>query len=489
MSVLRLDGDSSGLEAAAERAYRAVQRLEAKVADAKFEFGSEGADRLAAQLDAARRAAAKLQDQLDRRGVRNFSSDVRALEAAGRVLGGRIGEASGALGDFNDIVEAGVGPVSALGIALGAAAVGWGAVAYGAVSATSAAIDYGRANNVMTDGLRDAEAAMEGVSNAASGLTFDIGDMLAPGVAKAGYAFVGLIAAMRETVGAISDMADSRVGKLALAYLDLDVPVELAAMAFGALEERGRAATAAMEEQRIAAQDLFKVYDAESAKANGTNRASNRPEMPSAPVAQEAPYDQAAEQERIRLEIIRGLREADLKDLQAYEAEASAIQFESLDERAAKQAEAAQLSKEAADDLAKSWIASYDAQRAAAFSVTDSIAGLLGDLVTDNREASIAIFATRKALAVAEIAVNTAVAASRAIAELGPVAGAPVAAAITAGGIASGVAVAATAIGEGVSNFGSAQQTQSTTINATLVVEGQPIRNGVRTRSTRVGQR
>jgi hypothetical protein len=485
MSVLRLDGDSSGLEAAAERGRRAVQRLEAQVAESKFEFGSEGADRLAAQLDAARRSAAKLQDELDRRGVRSFSNDVRALEAAGRILGGRIGEASGALGDFNDIVDAGIGPVSALGIALGATAVGWGAVAYGAVSATSAAIDYGRANNVMTDGLRDAEAAMEGVSQAAAGLTFEIGDVLAPGVASAAYAFIGLIAAMRETVGAISDMADSRVGQLALAYLDLDVPLELAGMAFGALEERGRAATAAMEEQRIAAQDLFKVYDAESAKANGTNRASNRPAMPGAPVAQEAPYDQAAEQERIRLEIIRGLREADLKDLQAYEAEASAIQFLSLEERTAQQDEAAQRSVETAEMVARQWEQSYAIQREAAQTTASAAIDLLGLIIGESKEASIVMLAIRKAQAIADIIISTQVAAAQATAQLG-IAAPPAIAAIQAAGAVQVGIVAATGVAEGIA-IGQ-QGSQATTNNFTLVVDGLPRRNAVRQRGP-AGQR
>jgi hypothetical protein len=269
---------------------------------------------------------------------------------------------------------------------------------------------------------------------------------------------------------------------LALAYLDLDVPVELAAMAFGALEERGRAATAAMEEQRIAAQDLFKVYDAESAKANGTNRASNRPAMPGAPVAQEAPYDQAAEQERIRLEILRGLREADLKDLQAYEAEASAIQFLSLEERSAQQDEAAQRSVETAEMVARQWAQSYAIQREAAQTSANAAIDLLGMLIGESREASIVMLAIRKAAAIADIIIATQVASAQAAAQLG-IASPPAIAAIQAAGAAQIGIVAATGIAEGVGIAASGQQgAPNQTFN--LVVDSRAVRGGVRQHGT-----
>lgn len=439
-------------------------------------------DQTSKALDGLGRKAKATDVSPDGRKIRGLTSDVKALEAAGRVLGGRFGEATGALGDFADVAEAGLGPISALGIAVGAAAVGWGALAYGTVSATNAAISYGRANNVMTAGLRDAERAMEGVSDAAGALTYDIGDLLAPGVAKAGYAFVGLIAAMRETVGAISDMADSRVGKLALAYFDLDVPVELAAMAFGALEERGRAATAALEDQRIAATDLFKAY--EGAPSN-INPGSNRPTMPGAPAEQ--PYDQAAEQERIRLEIIRGLRQADLDDLRAYETEAADIQMQSLAETLAAEDAAASRSREIAAEVARQWEDSYAIQRDAAQTTANAAIDLLGLVLGESKEAAIAMLVLRKAQAIADIIISTQVASAQATAQLG-VAAPPAVAAIQAAGAAQVAVVAATGIAEGVALGAQPASQQGQTNNFTLVVDGMPKRNAVRQRGP-VGQR
>lgn len=440
-------------------------------------------DQTSKALDGLGRKAKATDVSPDGRKIRGLTSDVKALEAAGRVLGGRFGEATGALGDFADVAEAGLGPISALGIAVGAAAAGWGALAYGTVSATTAAINYGRANNVMTAGLRDADEAMRAVSESAGALTYDIGDLLAPGVAKAGYAFVGLIAAMRETVGAISDMADSRVGKLALAYFDLDVPLELAGMAFTSLEERGRAATAALEEQRIAATDLFKTYES---APSAVNPGSNRPAMPGAPAEQRAPYDQAAEQERIRLEIIRGLRQADLDDLRAYEAEAADIQMQSLAETMAAQQAATEAARRAAEEEARQWEDSYAIQRDAAQTTANAAIDLLGLVLGESKEAAIAMLILRKAQAIADIIINTQVAASAAL-SLGPAAPAAIAA-IQAAGAAQVAVVAATGIAEGVALGAQPASQQGQTNNFTLVVDGMPRRNAVRQRGP-VGQR
>ena len=494
MAILRLDGDSSGAEKAIERTSDALSALDRKAKASKI--------------------------VPDSAGVKRLEGDVRSLEAAGRILGGRMGELTGVLGDFSDVASAGISP---LGLVAGAiAAIGVAAVGTvaGMVSLTRSAIDVATETNRMNADLTQAQSAMNAVTYAADGLTVELGTRTAGAVTSMSYALLGLVEATSDAAEAVSDNTPEGLGTVLTAQYALTYPKTAAAVyalakAYEYLEEKGQDAARAQpvklpkagalgmesaEAMALRIRQQAAQIEARDAEKASEERKRQREKDLRDEIEQRTREAQAfvlgAEQQRQvwselykdRLAAADALWEAQQQD----SADAiAAITAESKASDEAWEKEKAKLAqeKEAADDLAKSWVASYDAQRAAAFSVTDSISGLLGDLVTDNREASIAIFATRKALAVAEIAVNTAVAASRAVAELGPVAGAPVAAAIVAGGIASGVAVAATAIGEGVSAFGGAQQAQSTTINATLVVEGQPIRNGVRTRSMRVGQR
>lgn len=498
MPVLRLDGDSSGAEAAIERAAQALADLDRKAKSTKI--------------------------APDSASVKRLEGDVRSLEAAGRILGGRMGELTGALGDFADIAQAGISPMGLMAGAIagiGVAAVGTVA---GMVALTRNAIELNRETGVVDQRLNEAAIAMAAVSDRATQLAIEMGSATAPAVTELSYALVGLTEASLDAAKSLGASATEGLGWALGNTIELlrqkNLAVALLAGGLDTLAERGREAAQAMDGITnpndtltgtamlqalglVATNEEEKAYFAEREqrqKDAAANREREREKALRAEIEQRTREAQAfvagAEQYRqVWREAYKGrLADADAMWEQQQQDSADALSAIAAESKASDEAwekEKTKLAEEkaAADDLAKSWVASYDAQRAAAFSVTDSITGLLGDLVTDNREASIAIFATRKALAVAEIAVNTAVAASRAVAELGPVAGAPVAAAITAGGIASGVAVAATAIGEGISTFGGQAQQAPTTINATLVVEGQPIRNGVRTRSTRVGQR
>jgi len=79
------------------------------------------------------------------------------------------------------------------------------------------------------------------------------------------------------------------------------------------------------------------------------------------------------------------------------------------------------------------------------------------------------------------------VAATRAVAELGPIAGPPAAALIVAGGILAGTTVLAQGIAEGAA-LGQQGSQAPTTNNFTLVVDGLPRRNAVRQRGP-AGQR
>jgi hypothetical protein len=80
------------------------------------------------------------------------------------------------------------------------------------------------------------------------------------------------------------------------------------------------------------------------------------------------------------------------------------------------------------------------------FNIAQDAAFLIGSLAEDGSGIQKAAFVFEKILAIARIRVNTELAAVRALAELGPVAGPPAAAAIRAQGIASQVLVGATAV-------------------------------------------
>jgi hypothetical protein len=86
--------------------------------------------------------------------------------------------------------------------------------------------------------------------------------------------------------------------------------------------------------------------------------------------------------------------------------------------------------------------AEIDAKRAAA----GHVQGLLAALGKENKIAALAALALSKGLSIAEVINNTEVAAMRALADLGPIAGAPVAAGIRAAGAVSVGAIAATGL-------------------------------------------
>lgn len=98
--------------------------------------------------------------------------------------------------------------------------------------------------------------------------------------------------------------------------------------------------------------------------------------------------------------------------------------------------------------------------------VASSAIGLLSALGAKHRGAAIAALTIQKALAVKEILIQSQVASMRALAELGPIAGAPVAASILAKGKISAALVAATGLVEAAQlSSGGTQSTLGTTAN------------------------
>jgi hypothetical protein len=160
---------------------------------------------------------------------------------------------------------------------------------------------------------------------------------------------------------------------------------------------------------------------------------------------------------------------------------------QNAESEAAWQAELARLAEEKAeaDDVAAKWARSYELQRESAFAFADSAINVLETLVGENEAAQIAMLALRKATAIAEIIIATQVASAQAAAQLG-IASPPAVAAIQAAGAIQVGVVAAQGIAEGAA-IAQQAQAQAPTINATLVIEGQPQRAGAR--SWRVGQR
>lgn len=148
-----------------------------------------------------------------------------------------------------------------------------------------------------------------------------------------------------------------------------------------------------------------------------------------------------------------------LDGIRELEEQKTAIMQEELD----KQLQAATDVAQAKLDIAK-----YQAEQEIAYRhlVTDSAVGLLQALGSKHRGAAIAALAIQKALAVKEIFVQSQVAAMRAMAELGPIAGPPVAAAILAKGKLSAILVAATGLVEAAQlSSGGVQSTLGTTAN------------------------
>jgi len=105
------------------------------------------------------------------------------------------------------------------------------------------------------------------------------------------------------------------------------------------------------------------------------------------------------------------------------------------------------------------------------FNVANQAVGLLKMLAGDNKKAQKAIIVLEKGLAIAQVKIQTEVAAMRALAELGPVAGPPAAATIHSLGITSMGLIAATGLaqlggaGGGSSSLGNITNTPSTGSN------------------------
>jgi hypothetical protein len=490
MAILRIDGDSSGAEKAIEDAARALEEL---------------------NLQAKRTKIAP-----DSAGVKRLEGDVRSLEAAGRILGGRMGEITGILGDFNDIAQAGISPMGLMAGAIagiGVAAVGTVA---GMVALTRNAIELNRETGVVDQRLNEAAIAMAAVSDSATQLAIEVGSATAPAVTELSYALIGLTEASLDAAKSMGTGASEGLGFALGKTLDVmrqkNVAVALLAGGLDMLAERGREAAAAVGgitnpndtlTGTAMMQALGLVATNEEEKAYFAEREQRQ-------------KDAAAERERerekaLRAEIEQRTREAQefaagaeqyrqvwreaykgrLADADAlWEAQqqdsADAIALISAESKASDEAWGEQQDRlaqeaEAAKDLANKWAQSYAMQRDAAQTSADAAIELLGTLLGESKEAAILMLALRKAQAIAEIVINTQVASSAALA-LGPAAP-PAIAAIQAAGVAQIATVAATGIAEGIGIAASGQQgAQNQTFN--LVVDSRAVRGGVRQHGT-----
>lgn len=493
MAILSLDGDNSGAIRALAETSEALDRLTRKAAATKI--APDGAK------------------------VRSLEGDVRSLEAAGRLLGGRFGEVTGALGDFSDMAESGSLTLGATSLAMAAVAAAAVGTVAGMVRLTQSAIDVANETDAMNAELRDAEVALATVNRETESLILSMGTRAAPAVASMSFALAGLIDVAEDTADAVGEQTPDGLGTLLLAQAAVTYPMTTAAVmslaqAYGYLEERGRGAA---QEQAKAAKELTeggllkalgmesatsaasRIRDqqaqearraADQAEADAQRRAEQARQQREREVAEQNAAAQAAHDFALRLERERAAETAEL--IQG----AQGLRFQSLSETmaaedAANREQAAQAAQ-AAQIVAQQWEQSYAIQRDSAFGAVNAAIGLLSDLVGENREAAIAMFAVRQAAAIAETVVSTQVAAARAVAELGPIAGPPAAVAIQAAGAVSVGVIAAQSVLEGVQTFGGGRRTQAAanqTFN--LVVDGNALRGAVRPYggSARFGQR
>lgn len=494
MPTLRLDGDASGAEQAIEDAARALEEL------------NQQAKRTKIVPDSA--------------GVKRLEGDVRSLEAAGRILGGRMGELTGILGDFNDIAQAGISPMGLMAGAIagiGVAAVGTVA---GMVALTRNAIELNRETGVVDQRLNEAAVAMAAVSDRATDLAIEMGSATAPAVTKLSYSLLGLTEASLDAATAMGTGAADGLGFALSETLDVlrqkNVAVALLAGGLDMLAERGREAAAAVGGITnpndsltgtammqalglVATNEEEKAYFAEKKqreKDAQADREREREKNLRAEIEQRTREAQAfaagAEQYRqVWREAYKGrLADADAMWEQQQQDSADALALIATESKASDEAwekEKAKLSEKAkaAADLADQWERSYAIQRDAAQSTASAAIDLLGMIIGESKEASIIMLAIRKAQAIADIIISTQVASAQATAQLG-VAAPPAVAAIQAAGAVQVGIVAATGIAEGIAMGQQSQQAQ--TNNFTLVVEGMPKRNAVRQRGP-VGQR
>lgn len=463
-------------------------------------------------LDGLGRKAKSTNVAPDGSSVRRLSSDVKALEAAGRVAGGRFGELTGALGDFTDIAEVGLSPISAVGIGIGlmgTAAVG--AVA-GMVALTRSAIDVATETGRMNIDLLGAQRAMEAASMASDALTIQLGTYTAGAVEKLGYAFVGLASEAGKAAEALSEKALSFEAQVAFQALEQVSPsVYFLGTGLSALAAQGKQAAESLRDVGGATNDLenqqalleslgmFEPKDVTTGREREQAAARRRAEQERAEAArrqaemERAEAAAAAEADRQETAYI-ARRKAELADMLGARQAAHDFQMrlnrEDRDEKARTAEEDARLAKEAMDraaEVARQWEDSYAIQRDAAQTTANAAIDLLGLVLGESKEAAIAMLVLRKAQAIADIIISTQVASAQATAQLG-VAAPPAVAAIQAAGAAQVAVVAATGIAEGVALGAQPASQQGQTNNFTLVVDGMPRRNAVRQRGP-VGQR
>ncbi|MCR9260783.1 MAG: phage tail tape measure protein [Pseudomonadaceae bacterium] len=137
------------------------------------------------------------------------------------------------------------------------------------------------------------------------------------------------------------------------------------------------------------------------------------------------------------------LRTQALMDAEATELEAAERKYERLQELAKLHTEF--LIEEEVGRAARVIEIEQDLQNNR-FLIAQDAAALIGSLAKDGSALQKAAFIAEKAIAIAQVRVNTEIAAIRALAELGPIAGPPVAASIRAQGLASQILIGATAI-------------------------------------------
>lgn len=175
---------------------------ESEAAKAAQAFEREFLDKERRAVLSQARAAAGLVEE----GTSVALREIGQFERVGRIAGGTIGELSGAMADFGDIVEAGISPVTAVGLGVGVAAVAMGALTYGAINAAQAAAalvrdikETGAASGQAAEDIGNAADALDGLNAVSERARVAVGVALAPAVERGAELLIGMAAKIEAT--------------------------------------------------------------------------------------------------------------------------------------------------------------------------------------------------------------------------------------------------------------------------------------------------
>jgi len=190
-----------------------------EAAKASLKLGQELAKAEREAAAAANRTAGRVADDVLSQGAQKALKEIQQFERVGRVAGGTIGELSGIMADLGDVFEAGVSPITAASLGLGAATLAVGGLAYGAVSAAQAAAslvrsvdEAGTASGQAAEDIAAAAAALDSMDGQVAQVSASLAGQLAPAVERGAEFLTGLIARSDDMAAKAYELGDAFSG-------------------------------------------------------------------------------------------------------------------------------------------------------------------------------------------------------------------------------------------------------------------------------------